>query len=151
MLSTHDDFDPWMHEANAWEGIYPSINVGDTVGLLLDLGQRTLSAYLNGSRRGVIVAPGIIQEHCIFPFSEWSNSGLVGELCGPLHWVADVGGGGSVRIECKPPPPTPTAAELAAEETAFATYQELSIAPQPAPEWVYFWNRNGEPSRVPGD
>jgi hypothetical protein len=34
------------------------VKEGDVVGLLLDLGQRTLSVYLKGSRRGVMVAPG---------------------------------------------------------------------------------------------
>lgn len=33
------------------------------VGLLLDLGQRT-SVYLNGSQRGVMVAPGIHKQGC---------------------------------------------------------------------------------------
>ena len=150
---------------NAWEGIFPCIHVGDRVGLLLDLGRRTLSAYLNGSRRGVIVAPGITQhlasfygrygKHDIFPSSPgprgWDRTQSTTrpnehnnlrmpprmdrhELRGPLHWVVDVGGGGSVRIQCKSPPPMPTEAELAAEETAFVTHQvALRMAPQPAP------------------
>ena len=37
-----------------WEGKpqYEEIKEGDVVGLLLDVGQRTLSVYLNGARRG---------------------------------------------------------------------------------------------------
>ena len=67
----------------------------DTVGLLLDLGQRTLSVYLNGSRRGVMA---------------------VGELSAPLRWAVEVSGGASVRIERGQAPPTlpPTEAEVAA-------------------------------------
>eukprot|EP01046_Picozoa_sp_COSAG06_P054402 COSAG06_NODE_9681_length_1845_cov_11.059565_2_plen_127_part_01 len=40
-----------------WEGMPQpdEIKQGDVVGLLLDLGQRTLSLYLNGARRGVMV------------------------------------------------------------------------------------------------
>eukprot|EP01046_Picozoa_sp_COSAG06_P049935 COSAG06_NODE_7788_length_2374_cov_33.256703_3_plen_118_part_01 len=39
-----------------WEGRPQpgEIKQGDVVGLLLDLGQRTLSVYLNGARRGVM-------------------------------------------------------------------------------------------------
>eukprot|EP01046_Picozoa_sp_COSAG06_P081997 COSAG06_NODE_29079_length_562_cov_9.224622_1_plen_104_part_01 len=42
-----------------WEGMpqQGESKQGDVVGLLLDLGQRTLSLYLNGARRGVMVAP----------------------------------------------------------------------------------------------
>ena len=44
-----------------WEGMPQphETQQGDVVGLLLDLGQRTLSVYLNGARRGVMVAPGM--------------------------------------------------------------------------------------------
>eukprot|EP01046_Picozoa_sp_COSAG06_P072935 COSAG06_NODE_21568_length_752_cov_9.415008_1_plen_118_part_01 len=40
-----------------WAGMpqISEIKRGDVVGLLLDLGQRTLSVYLNGARRGVMV------------------------------------------------------------------------------------------------
>eukprot|EP01046_Picozoa_sp_COSAG06_P075599 COSAG06_NODE_23705_length_683_cov_3.339041_1_plen_187_part_10 len=50
--------DGWGSE---WEGMPQQyeIKAGDVVGLLLDLGQRTLSLYLNGARRGVMVAPGM--------------------------------------------------------------------------------------------
>jgi hypothetical protein len=64
------------------------------VGLLLDLGQRTLSVYLNGARRGVMVAPGMKN----------TRGEAVAPLAGPLRWAVDVGNGASVRIERKPPP-----------------------------------------------
>ena len=153
MLNTWNDFS-FDGRENAWKGIFPGIKVGDTVGLLLDLEQRALSAYLNGSRRGVIVAPGM--QHHMFPsmlgryWDVTEQKYRLGELIGPLHWVADVGGGGSVRIQCKSPPPTPTQAELAAEETAFVAYLDnLHTINQPAPEWNYGLHRNGEPSSGP--
>jgi hypothetical protein len=85
--------------ASNWEGEPQGddkIKRGDVVGLLLDLGQRTLSVYLNGARRGVMVAPGMKNY----------DGGAVAPLAGPLRWAVDVGYGASVRIERKPPPPT---------------------------------------------
>jgi hypothetical protein len=90
-----------IHACNGstWEGKPQSheIKQGDVVGLLLDCGQRTLSVYLNGARRGVMVAPGIKNIY----------GGAVASLAGPLQWVVDVGYGASVRIERKAPPPSP--------------------------------------------
>eukprot|EP01046_Picozoa_sp_COSAG06_P035102 COSAG06_NODE_3736_length_4963_cov_7.434416_2_plen_147_part_00 len=95
----------WLLHANkgsGWEGM-PQLNEikpGDVVGLLLDLGQRTLSVYLNGARRGVMVPPGM--------------KNMIGEavapLARPLRWAVDVWGGASVRIERKPLPPSPAPA-----------------------------------------
>jgi hypothetical protein len=84
-----------------WEGRlqYDEIKQGDVVGLLMDLGQRTLSVYLNGARRGVMVAPGM---------KNWRGE-AVAPLAGPLRWAVDVEQGTSVRIERKPPPPSPAA------------------------------------------
>jgi hypothetical protein len=91
--------------ASNWEGMpqFGEVKARDTVGLLLDLGQRTLSVYLNGSRRGVMAAPRM-------------HRMAVGELSGPLRWAVEVSGGASVRIErgLAPPPPSPTEAEVAA-------------------------------------
>eukprot|EP01046_Picozoa_sp_COSAG06_P055108 COSAG06_NODE_10021_length_1766_cov_595.694661_1_plen_179_part_00 len=90
-----------------WEGMPQDdeINPGDVVGLLLDLGQRTLSLYLNGARRGVMVAPGM---------KNWDGR-AVASLAGPLRWAVDVGGGASVRIARRPAPgPVPSAEEVAA-------------------------------------
>ena len=75
------------------------IKQGDVVGLLLDLGQRTLSVYLNGARRGVMVAPGM---------KDYYGS-AVAPLAGPLRWAVGVDCGASLRIERKPPPPSPAA------------------------------------------
>jgi hypothetical protein len=62
-----------------WEGRlqFNDIKQGDVVGLLLDLGQRTLSVYLNGAWRGVMVAPGMKNR----------NGDVVATLVGPLRWV----------------------------------------------------------------
>ena len=81
-----------------WEGMpqMDEIKQGDVVGLLLDLGQRTLSVYLNGARRGVMVAPGMKNIY----------GRAVAPLAGPLRWAVDVHNGASVRVERKPPPPT---------------------------------------------
>ena len=80
-----------------WEGRpqHGEIMQRDVVGLLLDLGQRTLSVYLNGARRGVMVAPGMKDV----------DGRAVAPLAGPLVWAVDVSYGASVRIERKPLPP----------------------------------------------
>jgi len=84
-------------KSSDWEGMPQphEIKPGDVVGLLLDLGQRTLSVYLNGARRGVMVAPGMKN----------TRGKAVAPLAGPLRWAVDVGFGSSVRIERRPPPP----------------------------------------------
>ena len=90
-----------------WEGRPRpgEIKQGDVVGLLLDLGQRTLSVYLNGARRGVMVAPGMKDR----------RGEAVAPLAGPLRWAVDVADGASVRIERRPAPgPVPSAEEVAA-------------------------------------
>eukprot|EP01046_Picozoa_sp_COSAG06_P058569 COSAG06_NODE_11812_length_1461_cov_48.981645_1_plen_184_part_00 len=91
-----------------WEGMPQTgeIKQGDVVGLLLDLGQRTLSVYLNGARRGVLVAPGMKDR----------GGKAVASLAGPLRWAVEVGYGASVRIERKPPPPPEVAAAVARNE-----------------------------------
>jgi len=91
----------------SWEGRpqQGEIKQGDVVGLLLDLGQRTLSVYLNGARRGVMVAPGMGN----------TSGGAVASLAGPLRWAVEVCEGASVRIERRPAPgPLPSAEEVAA-------------------------------------
>ena len=90
-----------------WEGQpqQGEIKEWDVVGLLLDLGQRTLSVYLNGARRGVMVAPGMKNR----------DGGAVASLAGPLRWAVDVWYDASVRIERRPVPgPVPSAEEVAA-------------------------------------
>ena len=107
MLGT--DWGDLYHARNPsnWEGKPQrgEIKQGDVFGLLLDLGRRTLSVYLNGARRGVMVAPGMKDE--------WGRA--VASLAGPLRWAVDVGAGASVRIERRPAPgPVPSAEEVAA-------------------------------------
>eukprot|EP01046_Picozoa_sp_COSAG06_P049500 COSAG06_NODE_7634_length_2429_cov_10.121732_2_plen_329_part_00 len=115
----HARCDLW-HAGNAsnWQGMpqYGEIKQGDVVGLLLDLGQRTLSVYVNGARRGVMVAPGMKD----------MDGEAVAPLVGPLRWAVEVGqgasvpgyrkySGASVRIERRPAPgPVPSAEEVAA-------------------------------------
>eukprot|EP01046_Picozoa_sp_COSAG06_P020024 COSAG06_NODE_1449_length_9437_cov_292.962305_7_plen_177_part_00 len=80
-------------KSSNWEGMPRAgkIDVGDTVGLLLDLEQRTLSIYLNGARLGVMVAPGTK-----------NNAGdAVAPLSGPLYWAVALAGGDSVGVEHK--------------------------------------------------
>jgi hypothetical protein len=107
LLRTHDGSLGHAGRASKWEGSPQrhEIKQGDVVGLLLDLGQRTLSLYLNGARRGVMVAPGMKNEY----------GEAVASLAGPLRWAVDVCAGGSVRIERRPAPgPVPSAEEVAA-------------------------------------
>ena len=101
MLGTDYGYLNHAGKASKWEGQpqEDEIKQGDVVGLLLDLGQRTLSVYLNGARRGVMVAPGIKKY----------DGEAVAPLAGPLRWTVQVGCGSSVRIERKPPPPGPAA------------------------------------------
>jgi hypothetical protein len=90
-----------------WKGSpeYREIKAGDVVGLLLDLGQRTLSVYLNGARLGVMVAPGMKDTYGY----------AVAPLAGPLRWAVELRGGASLHIERRPPPgPAPTVEEVAA-------------------------------------
>ena len=86
-------------KGSKWEGMPQGLEIkqGDVVGLLLDVGQRTLSVYLNGARRGVMVAPGMKN----------TRGEAVAPLARPLRWAVDVCFGASVRIERKPPPPSP--------------------------------------------
>ena len=56
--------------------------------LLLDLDAATLTVWVNGERKGVMVRPGMTDE---LGFT-------VGRLEGPLRWAIDVGHGGSVAI-----------------------------------------------------
>jgi len=83
------------------------------VGLLLDLDQRSLTAWIDGSRCGVCLAPG---------WKDRAGQEVAAPLVGPLRWAVDVGDGASVRIVRKPPPPSPTTEELAAAREWFAQH-----------------------------
>jgi len=78
-----------------WEGRQDS-QYGDRIGLLLDLGQGSMTVY-NDERLGVIVASG---------------------LSGPYCWAVELGSitDSSARIEVVEAPPPPTAVELAASK-----------------------------------
>eukprot|EP01046_Picozoa_sp_COSAG06_P044842 COSAG06_NODE_6105_length_3107_cov_3.283910_3_plen_204_part_00 len=107
MLSTYYGNLYHARRASNWEGRpqRDEIKQGGVVGLLLDVGQRTLSVYLNGARRGVMVAPGM----------KTMRGEAVAPLAGPLRWAVDVRRGASVRIERKAAPgPVPSAEEVAA-------------------------------------
>ena len=99
LLRTGSGFLYHAGRRSRWEGMprQREIKQGDVVGLLLNLGLRTLSVYLNGTQRGVMVAPGMKD----------TRGGAVASLAGPLRWAVDVGLGASVRIERKAPPPSP--------------------------------------------
>ena len=64
-------------------------------GLLLDLDAATLTVYVNGERKGVMVRPGM---------TDWGGQ-PVGRLEGPLRWAVDLAGA-SVAIAGPLPPPT---------------------------------------------
>eukprot|EP01046_Picozoa_sp_COSAG06_P009813 COSAG06_NODE_519_length_14752_cov_130.649840_10_plen_248_part_00 len=103
-----------------WEGKPQEgkIKPGDVVGLLLDVGQRTLSVYLNGAWRGVMVAPGMK-----------NNSGeAVAPLAGPLRWAVDVCGGGSVRIAAAMPPLPPLRFSVAGPDVALTKKSTIPSA-----------------------
>ena len=55
----------------------------------------SLTVWLNGERRGVMVQPGMKDE----------NGKPVAPLVGPLRWVVDLTGAASVRIDGPKPPP----------------------------------------------
>eukprot|EP01046_Picozoa_sp_COSAG06_P029900 COSAG06_NODE_2808_length_6249_cov_12.456585_4_plen_191_part_00 len=107
LLSTVGGYLRHVSSYSKWEGMpqQGEIKQGDVVGLLLDLGQRTLSLYLNGARRGVMVAPGMKDTY----------GRAVASLAGPLRWAVDVDEGASVRIARRPAPGlVPSAGEVAA-------------------------------------
>ena len=65
-------------------------------GLLLDLDAATLTVWVNGERKGVMVRPGM---------TSWDGR-PVARLEGPLRWVADLSNDLSVGIGGPLPPPT---------------------------------------------
>jgi hypothetical protein len=117
MLRTDDGSLGHAGRASKWQGKpqQGEIKQGDVVGLLLDLGQRTLSLYLNGARRGVMVAPGMKNTDVTAVLQFFGSGQAVASLAGPLRWAVEVCEGASVRIERRPAPgPLPSAGEVAA-------------------------------------
>ena len=68
--------------------------------MLLDCDVATLTVWVNGERKGVMVHPGMADD--------WGGQ-PVGRLEGPLRWVVDVGRGNSVAIAGPLPPPATVA------------------------------------------
>ena len=65
-------------------------------GLLLDLDAATLTVWVNGERKGVMVRPGMTDE-----FGD-----PMARLEGPLRWAVDLGPNASVEIADALSPPT---------------------------------------------
>ena len=57
-------------------------------GLLLDLDAATLTVWVNGVRKGVMIRPGMTDV----------GGRPVGRLEGPLRWAVDIGRGTSVGV-----------------------------------------------------
>lgn len=102
LLSTHGSFVEYLgasSSAISWltgqQGPrMRNFKEGDVVGLLLEMEKRTLSVYLNGVLRGVMVRPGM----------RYSDDAMAPKMHAPLWWAVNMVGGGSVRIERKPRP-----------------------------------------------
>jgi hypothetical protein len=75
-------------DGHEWEGMQAAAEIGDRVGLLLDLDRGTLTVYKNGERLGVMVSGGLL---------------------GTFSWAVSLGyeEGHSARIEPAPLPPLP--------------------------------------------
>ena len=63
-------------------------------GLLLDLDAATLTVWVNGERKGVMLRPGMVQPG----MTNIYQAQPVGRLEGPLRWAVDMGYGSSVAI-----------------------------------------------------
>ena len=78
-----------------WEGMQPTNEQGDRIGMLLDLDQGSVTVWKNDVQLGMMQAEG---------------------LSGPLCWAIAMTGGGSARIESASLPDEPAALEV--EEAA---------------------------------
>ena len=77
-----------------WEGTHTAREEGDRIGMLLDLGQGSMTFWKNDEKLGVMKAEG---------------------LSGPYCWAAEmIEEGTSTRIESAPAPASPTEEEMAA-------------------------------------
>ena len=90
---------------NHWEGRQNATELGDRIGLLLDLDQGTMTVYKNDERLEVMA------------------TGLSGEYCWAVELFPSGGGLRSVRIEAAAVPSSPTA-----EEQAQAVAHEVAAA-----------------------
>ena len=73
-----------------------ALTVCASQGLLLDLDAATLTVWVNGERKGVMVRPGMID----------GEGEPVGQLEGPLRWAVDLGRNCSVSVDGPFPPPS---------------------------------------------
>ena len=73
-------------------------------GLLLDLDAATLTVWVNGERKGVMVRPGMTTDDSS-DSSDDEDGAPVGRLEGPLRWAVDVMADVSVAISGPSPPP----------------------------------------------
>ena len=76
-------------------------------GLLLDLDAATLTVFVNGERKGVMVRPGMTND----------DGQAVPRLEGPLRWAVELHGA-SVAIDGPLPPPVVTAEDLAEDDSS---------------------------------
>ena len=76
--------------------------------MLLDLDAATLTVWVNGERKGVMVRPGMTHQ------THWAGELVpvgggpavsVGRLAGPLRWVVDLPPNAPVAIAGPLPPP----------------------------------------------
>ena len=92
-------------------------------GMLLDLDAATLTVWVNGERKGVMVRPGMTCDY---------NGRSVRRLEGPLHWAVDLVAShqatadSSVAVAGPLPPPVVTAEDLAADGASSAEDDETS-------------------------
>ena len=124
LLDTNSGYLCHAGSVSTWEGRPQprEIKPGDVVGLLLDLGQRTLSVYLNGARRGVMVAPE----------TKDYRGEAVAPLAGPLRWAVDVNYGASVRIAAAMPPlPPPLCFSVAGPQVVLSENGNALPSPRP--------------------
>ena len=63
-------------------------------GLLLDLDAATLTVWVNGERKGVMIQPGMT-----YDVEDVYHGEPVGRLEGPLRWAVDVGMSSGAAIE----------------------------------------------------
>ena len=71
-------------------------------GLLLDCDAATVTVWVNGERKGVMIRPGMTST--MFSHAHVGQHQPVRRLEGPLRWAVDLAGG-SVAIAGPLPPP----------------------------------------------
>jgi hypothetical protein len=99
-----DAFDGRRYPGNhSWEGMQGATELGDRIGLLLDLDQGSMTVYNNDERLGVMA------------------TGLSGEYSWAVTMLYE---GNSARIGAAPAPASPTAEELAQAAAYIAAHAD---------------------------